>query len=265
MKFVAVVISVLITARNVLSDTLHLQASVRGEAELPCTLPHQENVSSEDYVMYIQKMNSVVFELYKGKEKSEHQDKLFTNRTWLDAAGGSVWLKDIRTADEGLYGCFILRSGSVLSSQIELSVVANFSVPVISLSPTGPVNYGDVVNLTCTSNNGYPNASLHWIVNTENLIVQEDYFSVTSDWIQDPETKLFNLTSVLNINVTTDLMILCSLYNSTLNNSLIYLELRDIEHTSRTHSRSHVFGFVAAITLLVLVLVIVVLLKTKCP
>ncbi|MGH0143458.1 UNVERIFIED_CONTAM: hypothetical protein FKN15_000409 [Acipenser sinensis] len=170
-------------------------------------------------------MNSVVFELYKGKEKSEHQDKLFTNRTWLDAAGGSVWLKDIRTADEGLYDCFILRSGSVLSSQIELSVVANFSVPVISLSPTGLVNYGDVVNLTCTSNNGYPNASLHWIVNTENLIVQEDYFSVTSDWIQDPETKLFNLTSVLNINVTTDLMILCSLYNSTLNNSFIYLEL----------------------------------------
>ncbi|XP_033867589.1 T-lymphocyte activation antigen CD86-like [Acipenser ruthenus] len=264
MKFVAVIISVLITARNVLSDTLHLQASVRGEAELPCTLPHQQNVSSED-VMYIQKMNSVVFELYKGKEKSEHQDKLFTNRTWLDAAGGSVWLKDIRTADEGLYGCFILRAGSVLSSQIELSVVANFSVPVISLSPTGPVNYGDVVNLTCTSNNGYPNASLHWIVNTENLIVQEDYFSVTSDWIQDPETKLFNLTSVLNINVTTDLMILCSLYNSTLNNSLIYLELRDIEHTSRTYSRSHVFGFVAAIPLLVLVLVIVVLLKRKCP
>ncbi|KAK6485634.1 T-lymphocyte activation antigen CD86-like [Huso huso] len=259
MKFVVVVIYVLITARNILSDTLHLQASVRGEAELPCTIPNQQNVSSEDYVMYIQKMNSVVFELYKGKEKSEHQDKQFTNRTWLDAAGGSVWLKDIRTADEGVYDCFILRSGPVLSSQIELSVVADFSVPVISLSPTGPVNYGDVVNLTCTSNNGYPNASLHWIVNIENLIVQDDYFSVTSDWIQDPETKLFNLTSVLNINVTTDLMILCSLYNSTLNNSLISLELRDIEHTS-----SHVFGVVAVMTVIVLVIV-VVLIKTKCP
>ncbi|XP_041115334.1 T-lymphocyte activation antigen CD86-like [Polyodon spathula] len=263
MKFVVVIIYALIAVRSIPSDTLHLQVIVQGEAELPCRLPDQQNVSSEDYVMYIQKMKSVVFELYKGKEKTEHQDNQFNNRTWLDSAGGSVWLSDIRTADEGLYECFILKSGSLLSSQIQLSVVANFSVPDISLSATGPVNYGDVVNLTCTSNNGYPNASLHWIVNTENPIVQ-DYFSVTSDWIQDPVTKLFNLTSILNINVTTDLVILCSLYNSTLNSSLLSLELRDIEHPSPTHSRSHVFGVAAAITVIVLVIVLL-LLKMKCP
>ncbi|POI32937.1 hypothetical protein CIB84_003311 [Bambusicola thoracicus] len=85
------------------------------------------------------------------------------------------------------------------------SVSANYSQPVIAQLHTGEPKPNEDLNLSCSSSGGYPEPKqMIWLISSENIT---DRLIRHMDVLQDAVTKLYNVTSKLNIPVPTNTLI----------------------------------------------------------
>lgn len=105
------------------------------------------------------------------------------------------------------------------------SVSANYSQPVIAQLHTGEPKPNENLNLSCSSSGGYPEPKqMIWLISSENIT---DRLIRHMDVLQDAVTKLYNVTSKLNIPVPTNTLtnISCLLHLGEQQGSLVSVPL----------------------------------------
>uniref|UniRef100_A0A8C6WCH4 CD276 antigen n=1 Tax=Nannospalax galili TaxID=1026970 RepID=A0A8C6WCH4_NANGA len=79
----------------------------------------------------------------------------------LAQGNASLRLQRVRVPDEGSFTCFVsIRDFG--SAAVSLQVVAPYSKPSMTLEPNKDLRPGDIVTITCSSYQGYPEAEVFW-------------------------------------------------------------------------------------------------------
>ncbi|XP_054830399.1 T-lymphocyte activation antigen CD80 [Eublepharis macularius] len=183
-----------------------VKAKVGEVAALPCKHNIHLDNPLKYYNVYWQKVigydkrDHVALSYWQGKEDTKHPD--YQNRTKMDQQNFTLWISPVKVSDEGKYKCIIL-SNSTDFSALNLSVVADFSKPVIHAEIPPNACGSTLLTLRCSSHGGYPKANMSGLLNNE-----------TVEWIPifipDNQTELFNITSNLQQNLTGDILFQCS-------------------------------------------------------
>lgn len=136
------------------------------------------------------------------------------------------------------------------------SISANYSQPKIAPLRTGELKPNDYLNLSCSSSGGYPEPKqMTWLISQGN---KTSRFIHPMNVSQDAVTKLYNVTTMLNITVpaNTLITITCLLHLEEQLGSLVSVPLgespfahsdfcmgRSRAHCSRTdHKQQHSQG-----------------------
>ncbi|NXV18198.1 CD86 protein, partial [Cepphus grylle] len=181
-------------------------------AYLSCFFPNSQKTDIKDLRVFWQKgTDEVVHEVYYGQEKHDNLSPKYINRTKMDMGKWTLQLLNAGIVDEGQYTCIIQHrvkgSAKVIHrSECLLHIIANYSQPEIALLHTGermaarwPNKY---LNLSCSSSGGYPEPKqMTWLISRENTTHE---LTGHTDVSQDAVTKLYNVTSKLNIPVPTN-------------------------------------------------------------
>ncbi|NXN31558.1 CD86 protein, partial [Nycticryphes semicollaris] len=183
-------------------------------AYLSCFFANSQAADIKDLRVFWQKgTDEVVHEVYYGQEKHDNLSPKYINRTKMDMDKWTLQLFNAGIVDEGQYTCIIQHrvKGSpqvIHKSKCSLHIIANYSQPEIALLHSGeqmaahwPKKY---LNLSCSSSGGYPEPKqMSWLISHENTTHR---VTGHTDVSQDAETKLYNVTSKLNIPVPTNIL-----------------------------------------------------------
>ncbi|NXF45834.1 CD86 protein, partial [Oceanites oceanicus] len=180
-------------------------------AYLSCYFPNTEKTDIKDLRVFWQKgVDEVVHEVYYGQEKHDNLSPKYINRTKMDMDKWTLQLLHAGIVDEGQYMCIIQHrdKGSpkvIHASECLLHIIANYSQPEIARLHTGELKPNEYLNLSCSSSGGYPEPKqMTWLISHENTT---DRLTRHMDVSQDAITKLYNVTSRLNIIVPTKTLI----------------------------------------------------------
>ncbi|NXY87478.1 CD86 protein, partial [Alcedo cyanopectus] len=175
-------------------------------ASLSCYFPNSQKTDIKDLIIFWQKDTAeVVHEVYYGQEKHDYLSPNYVNRTKMDMEKWTLLLLNAGVVDEGQYTCIIQHrdKGSpkvIHTSKCSLHVIANYSQPEIAWLHTGELKPKEYLNLSCSSSGGYPEPKqMTWQISHENK-THLGHMNVS----QDAVTKLYNVTSKLNIPVPTN-------------------------------------------------------------
>ncbi|NWW69783.1 CD86 protein, partial [Climacteris rufus] len=181
------------------------KAFLHHTAYLSCYFQNSQKIDVKDLIIYWQKdTKQVVHEVYYGQEKHDNLSPEYINRTKVDMGKWTLQLLNSGVDDEGLYTCIIIHkiSGLIHRSECLLHIIANYSQPEIEQLHTEELKPNGYLNLSCFSSGGYPEPKeMTWLISHQNIT-----HSCTAhmDVSQDAVTKLYNVTSKLNIPVPTE-------------------------------------------------------------
>ncbi|NXX14548.1 CD86 protein, partial [Podargus strigoides] len=186
-------------------------------AYLSCYFPNSQKTNVKDLRVFWQKGDfEVVHEVYYGQEIHDNLSPKYINRTRMDMDQWTLQLLNAEIVDEGQYSCIIQHrdKGSpkvIHTSECSLHIIANYSQPEIARLHTGELKPNEYLNLSCSSGGGYPEPKeMTWLISHQN---KTDRCLHPMDVSQDAVTKLYNVTSKLNIPVPTNtLTISCLLH-----------------------------------------------------
>ncbi|NXU59462.1 CD86 protein, partial [Turnix velox] len=181
-------------------------------AYLSCFFLNSQKTDIKDLKVFWQTgTDEVVHELYYGQEKQDHLSPQYINRTKMDVDKWTLQLLNAGIEDEGKYTCIIqhIVKGSpkvIHKSDSLLSIIANYSQPEIALLHIGEQMDVDglkkYLNLSCSSSGGYPEPKqMTWLISHKNTTRGP---TGHTDISQDATTKLYNITSKLNIPIPTN-------------------------------------------------------------
>ncbi|NXA62793.1 CD86 protein, partial [Mohoua ochrocephala] len=184
------------------------KAFLHHTVHLSCYFPNAPNTDIKNLIIFWQKdTNKVVHEVYYGQEKRENLSPEYRNRTKMDMGKWTLQLLNAGIEDEGSYQCIIMQKRDEQSTKVihksdcSLHIIANYSQPEIAKLHSGELKPNGYLNLSCSSGGGYPEPKeMIWLISHENIT-----HSTTAhmDVSQDAVTKLYNVTSKLNIPVPT--------------------------------------------------------------
>uniref|UniRef100_A0A8B9PKF3 CD86 molecule n=1 Tax=Apteryx owenii TaxID=8824 RepID=A0A8B9PKF3_APTOW len=177
-------------------------------AYLSCYFANSQKTDIRDLRVFWQKgAVEVVHEVYYGQEIQENLSPKYVNRTKMDMDRWTLQLLNVGIVDEGQYTCIIQHREKGLTkvihtSECSLHIIANYSQPEIAQLHTGELKPNEYLNLSCSSRGGYPEPrQMIWVISREN----KTYRLIRHmDVSQDAVTKLYNVTSKLNITVPTN-------------------------------------------------------------
>ncbi|XP_027741076.1 T-lymphocyte activation antigen CD86 isoform X1 [Empidonax traillii] len=185
-----------------------VKAFLNHTAYLSCYFPNPQKIDARDLIVFWQKdSDSVVNELYYGEEKYDHLSPEYINRTKVDVDKWTLQLLNAGVKDEGCYECIIQHKKEgppkvIHTSECSLHIIANYSQPEIAQLHTGELKPNGYLNLSCSSIGGYPEPKeMTWLMSYENTTNRH---MPHMDVSQDAITKLYNVTSKLNIPVPTN-------------------------------------------------------------
>ncbi|NXE82568.1 CD86 protein, partial [Cochlearius cochlearius] len=180
-------------------------------AYLSCYFPNSQKTDIKDLRVFWQKgADEVVHEVYYGQEKHDNLSPKYINRTKMDMDKWTLQLLNAEIVDEGQYVCIIQHrdKGSpkvIHTSECLLHIVANYSQPKIAPLHTGELKPDDYLNLSCSSSGGYPKPKqMTWLISQGN---KTSRFIHPMNVSQDAVTKLYNVTTMLNITVPANTLI----------------------------------------------------------
>ncbi|XP_036397096.1 ICOS ligand-like isoform X2 [Megalops cyprinoides] len=190
-------------------------------AILPCVYSGAEELASVDISIEWRLGSDVVHRSESGEGSERTQIMSYSNRTRLSAAAlqtgdFSLQLSDVIREDEQSYDCYISHPGLESSTPICtvcLRVAAHFSSPVL----LNEVREGEEARFTCHSSGGFPEPAVHWFLD------QTEQHALDSAHTQStliPDSGLYDVTSVLLVNVTQDTTVSCAIENLLLNETL---------------------------------------------
>ncbi|NXX95273.1 CD86 protein, partial [Centropus bengalensis] len=175
---------------------------------LSCYFPNSQKTDIKDLRVFWQKdAVEVVHEVYYGQEKHDNLSPKYINRTKMDIDKWTLQLLNAGIGDEGQYTCIIQHrdkgsSKVIHTSECLLHIIANYSQPEIEWLHTGELKPNEPLNLSCSSSGGYPKPSqMTWLISHKNTT---DKSMGHMDVLQDTVTKLYSVTSKLNITVPTN-------------------------------------------------------------
>uniref|UniRef100_A0A8C4T4F4 Ig-like domain-containing protein n=1 Tax=Erpetoichthys calabaricus TaxID=27687 RepID=A0A8C4T4F4_ERPCA len=143
--------------------------------------------------------------LLRSLPKHNILDALFTSE--LSRGNLSLSLSNVLFADEGEFKCILITLGSFKCVSVPSD---HYSAPIV-YGPSAGLNKSEV-NFTCKSTGGHPEPKVQWSVNKKPL---EDSGRVKTTVSRD-SIGLYNVTSVLTVNVTRDVSVTCTVENERL-------------------------------------------------
>ncbi|XP_064906104.1 T-lymphocyte activation antigen CD86 isoform X1 [Columba livia] len=173
-------------------------------AYLSCYFTNSQKTDVKDFIVFWQKGNEVVHEVYYGQEKHDNLSPKYINRTKMDMDKWTLQLLNAGIVDEGQYKCIIQRRDKkspkvIYTSECLLYIIANYSQPEIVRLHTGELKPNKYLNLSCSSSGGYPEPKqMTWLISRENRTLR---LMRHMDVSQDAVTKLYSVTTKLNITV----------------------------------------------------------------
>ncbi|NXI46999.1 CD86 protein, partial [Galbula dea] len=178
-------------------------------AYLPCYFPNSPKTDIKDLRVFWQKGDvEVVHEVSYGQEKDDNLSPRYINRTKMDMEKWTLQLLNAGVMDEGQYACIVQHrdkgSAQVIhTSECFLHIIANYSQPEIAWLHTGDLKPKEHLSLSCSSSGGYPEPKqMTWLISDEN---KTQRLLRPMDVSQDAGTKLYNVTSKLNITLPTNI------------------------------------------------------------
>ncbi|XP_051901487.1 CD276 antigen-like isoform X2 [Pristis pectinata] len=187
-------------------------------AFLLCRYNKEEGFSLRDnyFSWQLGKMMVYLFEGGKSKEKDidgEYKGRVTTIGT-VERGNLSLQITNVTPNDEGVYTCHIFtkvpEQTKTDECSIRLQVTANYSTPSIVGPLSGDASPGDVVNLTCLSSGGYPQPVVNWTDGESRPLVN---VSSEDEMGQDQGSKLWNVSSVIEVMVTPNSSFICTVRN----------------------------------------------------
>ncbi|NXL82343.1 CD86 protein, partial [Leptocoma aspasia] len=184
------------------------KAFLHHTVHLSCYFPNSQKIDLKDLIIFWQKgSDKVLHEVYYGQEKHDNLSPEYINRTKVDMGEWTLQLLNAEVEDEGHYQCVIMQgiteqSKTVIhKSECSLHIIANYSQPKIAELHSGELKPNGYLNLSCSSSGGYPEPKeMTWLISHENITHSS---TAHMDVSQDAVTKLYNVTSKLNIPVPT--------------------------------------------------------------
>ncbi|KAF5898596.1 T-lymphocyte activation antigen CD80-like isoform X1, partial [Clarias magur] len=191
-------------------DVHKLQGIVGGSVRMRCGLEQPQNLNG----LYLQKtlsngkiifINGFYIRDVQQEMLPENKNRTFVNKTDL-----VVEMTDLKPSDEGDYTCFLF-CNSVRCHQInfQLTVTANYSVPVIEVQDCskGPAAHNCAIS--CSSSGGHPPSTVTW-----GVIGNKTSSPFTSSGepvvIQDRNSSLWNVSHTVTLNCSQPINITCS-------------------------------------------------------
>ncbi|EOA95102.1 T-lymphocyte activation antigen CD86, partial [Anas platyrhynchos] len=239
-------------------------------AYLSCYFTNSQKTDIKDLRIFWQKgIAEVVHEVYYGQEKHDNLSPKYINRTKMDMNKWTLQLLNAGIVDEGQYTCIIQHRDKespkvIHKSECSLSIIANYSQPEITQLPTGELKPKENLNLSCSSSGGYPEPrQMIWLISYENTTNRHIHHM---DISQDAVTKLYNVTSKLNITVPTNVLtnISCLLHLREELGSLVSAPLViEIQREETEQGKVNFFGPLIAVIILITLLLGFVILKNR--
>ncbi|XP_050968800.1 ICOS ligand [Labeo rohita] len=164
----------------------------------------------------------------------------------------SLELHDVHLSDAHNYSFHVKLHGQNRSSlvcTVCLNIAGHFSPP--TLFRENGVD-GEETRLFCNSQGGFPAPSVYWLVNHTQHALET---SVTTYINTLPQSELFNITSVLSINISADTAISCVIENNLLNETLTATEFVVLSSTSERRLSEYIWVFSAVLCVIVFFLV----------
>ncbi|XP_036392591.1 T-lymphocyte activation antigen CD86 [Megalops cyprinoides] len=221
-----------------------VKAQVGGYVRLPC----YHNASMPIIFMYIQKTTPEVFINGYHFEKAIVPHLKYVNRTAVDHRTGWMDLWDVSVTDEGEYQCiFMEKTKESKTLTFQLTVTANYSEPVMTVTPEDRDDYGGCL-ITCSSSGGYPNRSLEWTLQPE--VAAAQWMVLNRSSVQDPVTMLYNVSWTMHINSSQSLSVSCSVGGAV-------TQLQEICNNNRPPESDHPDMTVVVASLVMAILLII--------
>ncbi|XP_008630020.1 PREDICTED: T-lymphocyte activation antigen CD86 [Corvus brachyrhynchos] len=237
-----------------------VKAFLHHTVHLSCYFPNPQKIDIKNLIIFWQKdTNKVVHEVYYGQEKHENLSPEYINRTKLDMGKWTLQLFNAGVEDEGRYQCIIMQKVTEQSTEVihksecSLHIIANYSQPEIEELHSRELKPNGYLNLSCSSSGGYPEPKeMTWLISHENIT-----HSTTAhmDVSQDAVTKLYNVTSKLNIPVPTKSRtnISCLLHLREKLGSLVSVPLGiEIHEKELEQAKINFFGPLIAVVVLII-------------
>ncbi|XP_074890884.1 T-lymphocyte activation antigen CD86 isoform X2 [Buteo buteo] len=255
---------------GIVASVHQVKSFLNHTAYLSCYFPNSQKTDIKDLRIFWQKGDGeVVHEVYYGQEKHDNLSPKYINRTKMDMDKWTLQLLNAGIVDEGQYTCIIQHrdKGSpkvIHTSECVLHIIANYSQPEIAWLHTGELKSKKYLNLSCSSSGGYPEPKqMAWLISHENTTRG---LAPHMDISQDAVTKLYNVTSKLNITVPTNTLtnISCLLFLGGQLGSLVSVPLGiEIQGEEMEQVKINFFGPLIAVILLITFLVGFVILKKR--
>ncbi|XP_051636256.1 T-lymphocyte activation antigen CD86 isoform X2 [Manacus candei] len=198
----------MISVPGIAASVHQVKAFLNHTAYLSCYFPNSQKIDMRDLIVFWQKgSHRVVHEVYYGEEKRDHLSPEYINRTKVDMDKWTLQLLNAGVKDEGHYECIVQHKKEgppkvIHTSECSLHITANYSQPEIAQLHTGELKPNGYLNLSCSSIGGYPEPKeMTWLISYENTTYKH---MPHMDISQDAVTKLYNVTSKLNIPVPTN-------------------------------------------------------------
>uniref|UniRef100_A0A8C1M3P2 Ig-like domain-containing protein n=1 Tax=Cyprinus carpio TaxID=7962 RepID=A0A8C1M3P2_CYPCA len=107
--------------------------------------------------------------------------------------------------------------GKVKMQNVSHSIRTTVSSLLLGQNRSSLVLYGEETRLLCNSLGGFPAPSIYWLVNHTQRPPET---SVTTYMNTLPKSELYNITTVLSINISADTAVSCVIENKLLNETL---------------------------------------------
>ncbi|NWW58478.1 CD80 protein, partial [Ifrita kowaldi] len=184
-----------------------VKSKVGEKVSLPCCHEIPSSESLHKYRVYWQKnITDVVLAYSEGNMISKH--KRYQNRTEMDPWNLTLWISPMEILDNGSYQCVVQRNSIVVCDEsVILFVTADFSQPNITAEVSSDSCEATEMVITCSSYGGFPKPKISGALN--NVSVEWN-----ATWVSESSFSPYNVTGKLELNVTENVNITCSIeYN----------------------------------------------------
>ncbi|KAF4112309.1 ICOS ligand-like [Onychostoma macrolepis] len=242
---------------SVQADDKHIVGVIGEHAILPCVYNGLENLTSLHISSEWRRGMEIIHTAVWMEGQVEMQNVSQSIRTTVSSFAPntgdfSMELHDIHLSDAFNYSFNLKLLGhnrSSLVSTVCLTIAGHFSHPTL-LRANGVD--GKETRLFCNSLGGFPAPSIYWLVNHTQ---RPPKTSVTTYMNTLPQSELFNITSVLSINISADTTVSCVIENKLLNETLTATNFGVLSSTSKRRLSEYMWVFSAALCVVVFLLV----------
>ncbi|XP_005310233.1 T-lymphocyte activation antigen CD80 [Chrysemys picta bellii] len=183
-----------------------VKAKVGNIIHLPCCLALPSTESLSNYRVYWQTEKEEVVMAYSAG-KPLGNDPKYENRIKMDLQNLTMSIFPVKLSDTDTYKCIVqvIEKGpsKLCDRTVDLVVEADFSKPVISADVPKDACGTTEVMVNCSSHGGFPAPRVSGILN-----------NMSVDWqtnLSDSKESLYNVTAKLQLNLTEDIFLTCTI------------------------------------------------------